>query len=98
MQIDLGKKRLAIGGTTVTLVLLVAVFSYSRGTFVKAFRHERQENWSQGIAAAFTPTHFGGVVLTVFGDNARGLVRGRDRATEMVTFDPGPRWTPKTDN
>ena len=87
MQIDFGEKRVTIAGTAVTVFLLVAVLSYSRRTFVKAFLHERQDDWREGIAAAFA--HFGGVVLTVLGDNARALVRGRDRATGTVSFQPG---------
>jgi transposase len=87
MQVDFGEKRVTIGGTVVTVFLLVAVLSYSRRTFVKAFLHERQDDWREGIAAAFL--HFGGVVLTLLGDNARALVRGRDRATGTVTFHPG---------
>ena len=87
MQIDFGEKRVTIAGTAVTVFLLVAVLSYSRRTFVKAFLHERQDDWREGIAAAFM--HFGGVVLTVLGDNARALVRGRDRATGTVVFHPG---------
>jgi len=87
MQVDFGEKRVTIGGAAVTVFLLVAVLSYSRRTFVKAFLHERQDDWREGIAAAFQ--HFGGVVLTVLGDNARALVRGRDRATGTVTFHPG---------
>jgi transposase len=87
MQVDFGEKRVTIAGTAVTVFLLVAVLSYSRRTFVKAFLHERQDDWREGIAAAFV--HFGGVVLTVLGDNARPLVQGRDRATGTVTFHPG---------
>jgi transposase len=87
MQIDFGEKRVTVAGTAITVFLLVAVLSYSRRTFVKAFLHERQDDWREGIAAAFL--HFGGVVSTVLGDNARALVRGRDRATGTVTFHPG---------
>ena len=87
MQIDFGEKRVTIAGTAITVFLLVAVLSYSRRTFVKAFLHERQDDWREGIAAAFM--HFSGVALTVLGDNARALVRGRDRATGTVTFHPG---------
>lgn len=87
MQIDFGEKRVTVAGTAITVFLLVAVLSYSRRTFVKAFLHERQDDWREGIAAAFM--HFGGVVLTMLGDNARALVRGRDRATGTVTFHPG---------
>ena len=61
MQIDFGEKRVTIAGTAITVFLLVAVLSYSRRTFVKAFLHERQDDWREGIAAAFL--HFGGVVL-----------------------------------
>jgi transposase len=87
LQVDFGEKRVTIAGTAITVFLLVAVLSYSRRTFVKAFLHERQDDWREGIAAAFM--HFGGVALTVLGDNARALVRGRDRATGTVTFHPG---------
>ena len=87
MQVDFGEKRLTIAGTDVNVFLLVAVLSYSRRTFVKAFLHERQDDWREGIASAFM--HFGGIVRTVLGDNARALVRGRDRATGTVTFHPG---------
>jgi len=87
MQIDFGEKGVTIAGTAITVFLLVAVLSSSRRTFVKAFLHERQDDWREGIAAAFV--HFGGVVLTVLGDNARALVRGRDRASGTVTCHPG---------
>jgi transposase len=87
MQVDLGEKRLTIAEASVTVFLLVAVLSYSRRVFVKAFLCERQDDWREGIAAAFS--HFGGVPRTVLGDNARALVLGRDRATGTVTFHPG---------
>ena len=61
MQVDFGEKRVTIGGAAVTVFLLVAVLSYSRRVFVKAFLHERQDDWREGIAAAFV--HFGGVPL-----------------------------------
>jgi transposase len=86
LQVDFGQKRVSIGGVEVTVFLLAAVLSYSRRLFVKAFLHERQDDWREGIAAAFG--HFGGVPLTVLGDNARALVIGRDRATGTVRFHP----------
>lgn len=86
LQIDFGEKRVAIGGTAVRVFLLVAVLSYSRRLFVKAFFNERQDDWREGIAAAFA--HFGGVTATILGDNARALVLGRDRATGTVHFHP----------
>lgn len=86
MQVDFGEKRVTIGGVAVTVFLLVAVLSYSRRVFVKAFLRERQDDWREGIAAAFT--HFGGVPLAVLGDNARALVLGRDRISGTITFHP----------
>jgi transposase len=86
LQIDFGQKRVQIAGAWVRVFLLVAVLSYSRRLFVKAFLSERQDDWREGIAAAFT--HFGGVPRTLLGDNARALVVGRDRATGTVMFHP----------
>jgi transposase len=86
LQIDFGEKRVTVGDTPVRVFLLVAVLSYSRRLFVKAFLQERQDDWREGIAAAFV--HFGGVTATVLGDNARALVLGRDRATGTVQFHP----------
>jgi len=86
VQIDFGQKRLRIAGVSIRIFLLVAVLSYSRRLFVKAFLHERGDDWREGIAAAFA--HFGGVPRTLLGDNARALVLGRDRATGTVRFHP----------
>jgi transposase len=86
VQIDFGQKRLQIAGVRVRIFLLVAVLSYSRRLFVKAFLNERGDDWREGIAAAFA--HIGGVPRTLLGDNARALVLGRDRATGTVSFHP----------
>lgn len=86
MQVDFGEKRLLIGGVSIKVHLLVAVLSYSRRLFVKAFLRERQDDWREGIAGAFR--HFGGVPRTVLGDNARALVLDRDRTTGQVRFHP----------
>lgn len=86
LQIDFGQQRVSIAGTDVRVFLLVAVLSYSRRLFVKAFLNERQDDWREGIAAAFV--HFGGVPRTLLGDNARALVLGRDRGTGTVVFHP----------
>jgi len=69
MQIDFGERRVWIGDRQVTVHFLVAVLSHSRRIFVKAFLHERQGHWLDGIASAFR--HFAGVPLEVLGDNAR---------------------------
>jgi transposase len=86
VQVDFGEKRVTIAGVAVTVFLLVAVLSYSRRVFVKPFLRECQDDWREGIAAAFL--HFGGVPMRVLSDNARALVVGRDRATGTVTFHP----------
>jgi transposase len=86
MQIDFGQKRVVIGGTPVTVHLMVAVLSYSRRIFVRAFLAERGDDWREGIAEAFR--HFGGVVHVVLGDNAKALVVKRDRESNTVTFHP----------
>jgi len=87
LQIDFGEKRVRVAGAWVRVFLLVAGLSYSRRLFVKAFLNERQDDWREGIAAAFQ--HFGGVPRTLLGDNARALVLGRDRATGSVIFSAG---------
>jgi transposase len=87
MQIDFGQKVVSIAGELVRIFLLVAVLSYSRRIFVKAFLSERQDDWREGIAGAFR--HFGGVTCTLLGDNARALVIDRDRTTGVVRFHPG---------
>src|SRR5205085_2044334 len=86
MQIDFGQKWVSIAGQMVRVYLLVAVLSYSRRIYVQAFLSERQDDWREGIAGAFR--HFGGVVSTLLGDNARALVEQRDRETGVVTFHP----------
>ena len=86
MQVDFGEKWVCIAGELVRVFLLVAVLSYSRRLFVKAFLNQRSDDWREGIAGAFR--HFGGVTRTILGDNAKALVVGRDRATGIVTFHP----------
>lgn len=86
MQIDFGQKLVCIAGAVVRVYLLVAVLSYSRRLFVKAFLAERTDDWLEGVAEAFR--HFGGVTHTLLGDNARALVARRDRETATVVFSP----------
>jgi transposase len=84
LQIDFGETRVAIGGESVRVYLFVATLGYSRRLFVRAFQHERQSAWFDGIEAAFC--HFGGVPQEVLLDNARALVDRHDAATREVTF------------
>jgi len=86
LQIDFGETRVAIGEEPLRVYLFVATLGYSRRLFVRAFRHERQSAWFDGIEAAFQ--HFGGVPQEVLLDNARALVDRHDAATREVTFNP----------
>jgi transposase len=86
LQIDFGQKRVQIGAVFVRVFFLVAVLSYSRRLFVKAFLNERQDDWREGIAAAFT--HFGGVPRTLLGDNARRWSVGAIGPPAPVIFHP----------
>jgi transposase len=87
LQIDFGERWVPIGARRVRVYLLVAVLGYSRRLFVRAFLAERQDDWREGIAAAFR--HFGGVPRTLLVDNARPLVLDRDPVTGVVGFHPG---------
>ena len=84
LQIDFGERRVAIGEASVKVFLFVATLGYSRRLHVRAFRHERQENWFAGLESAFE--RFGGATEEVLFDNDRGLVVRHDRATREVEF------------
>jgi transposase len=76
LQIDFGATSASIGGERVRVHLFVATLGYSRRVFVRAFRHERQSAWFDGMEGAFQ--HFGGVPREVLFDNARALVDYHD--------------------
>jgi transposase len=84
LQIDFGETRAVIGGERVRVHLFVATLGYSRRLLVRAFRHERQSAWLDGVEAAFR--RFGGVPEEVLLDNARALVEHHDAATREVRF------------
>jgi transposase len=84
MQIDFGGVSVVIGGQAVRVFLFVATLGYSRRTFVRAFRHERQTAWLDGIEGAFR--HFGGLPAEILLDNARALVTHHDAQTREVVF------------
>jgi transposase len=86
LQIDFGEKRTSIAGALVRVFFLVAVLSFSRRIFVKAFLAQRQDDWREGLLDAFR--HFGGVTQTVLIDNAGPLVLGRDRETGVARLHP----------
>ena len=84
LQIDFGATTVSIGGERVRLHLFVATLGYSRRPFVRAFRHERQSAWFDGMEGTFQ--RFGGVPQEVLFDNARALVEYHDAATGEVRF------------
>lgn len=84
LQIDFGATTASIGGERVRLHLFVATLGYSRRLFVRAFRHERQTAWFDGMEGAFQ--HFGGVPREVLFDNARTLVDYHDAVSREVRF------------
>ncbi len=86
MQVDFGEKKVRLGGELVKVFLLVAVLSFSRRLFVRAFLNQRGDDWREGVAAAFM--HFGGVPQEVLGDNARPLVEEHNRQAGTVRFHP----------
>ena len=84
LQIDFGATTVPIGGAAVRVHLFVATLGYSRRPFLRAFRHERQSAWFDGMEGAFR--RFGGVPQEVLFDNARALVDHHDAATREVRF------------
>jgi len=84
LQIDFGATTVPIGGAAVRVHLFVATLGYSRRPFVRAFRHERQSAWFDGMEGGFR--RFGGVPQEVLFDNARALVDYHDAATREVRF------------
>jgi hypothetical protein len=86
LQIDFGERLIEIGGSRVKAFLFVATLGWSRRCHVRAFPHERQESWFDGLESAFLS--FGGVPEEVLFDNARALVSEHDAGTRTVAFNP----------
>ncbi len=85
LQIDFGQRRVAIEGEDPGRVFLfVATLGYSRRLYARAFRHERQSAWLEGIEGAFR--HFGGLPGELLLDNARALVKHHGPVTREVEF------------
>jgi transposase len=86
LQIDFGERRVEIGGVLTKVFLFVATLGYSRRLHVRAYRHERQESWFDGLESAFRA--FGGVAREVLLDNARALILHHDPASREVVLHP----------
>jgi transposase len=87
MQIDFGEKVVPIAGQPVKVYLMTAILGYSRRLFVRAFLAQRQDDWLEGLDAAFR--HFGGLTEQILCDNASPLVIAHDRQTGEVVWNPG---------
>jgi transposase len=86
LQIDFGERRVEIGGTAVKVFFFVATLGYSRRLHVRAYGHEKQDSWFDGMESAFAA--FGGVPQEVLLDNARALIVHHDRASREVVLHP----------
>jgi transposase len=84
LQIDFGERLVEIDEVKVTVFLFVATLGYSRRLHTRAFEHERQESWFEGLESAFLA--FGGVPEEVLIDNPRALVAAHDAVTRTVAF------------
>src|ERR1700760_904418 len=86
LQIDFGERRVEIGGVAVNVFFFVATLGYSRRLHVRAYGHERQDSWFDGLESAFRA--FGGVPREVLLDNAKALILHHDPASREVVLHP----------
>ena len=86
LQIDFGERRVEIGGVAVKVFFFVATLGYSRRVHVRAYGHERQDSWFDGLESAFRT--FGGVPQEVLLENAKALILHHNRASREVVLHP----------
>lgn len=86
LQIDFGERRVELGGATMKVYFFVATLGFSRRLHVRAYRHEKQESWFDGLESAFRA--FGGVPVEALLDNARALIIHHDPASREVILHP----------
>jgi transposase len=86
LQIDFGERRVEIGGVAVKVYLFVATLGYSRRLHVRAYGHEKQDNWFDGMESVFHA--FGGVPREVLLDNAKALILHHDPVSREVVLHP----------
>lgn len=86
LQIDFGERRVEIGEMAVKVYLFVATLGYSRRVHVRAYGHEKQDSWFEGMESAFHA--FGGVPREVLLDNAKALILHHDPVSREVMLHP----------
>ncbi len=86
LQIDFGERRVEIGGVAIKVFLFVATLGYSRRLHVRAYGHERQDSWFDGMESPFRA--FSGVPREVLVDNAKALVLHHDPVSREVVLHP----------
>jgi transposase len=86
LQIDFGERRVEIAGVPAKVFLFVATLGYSRRLHVRAYGHEKQDSWFDGMESAFRA--FGGVPREVLLDNAKALILHHDPASREVVLHP----------
>src|SRR6201989_7234 len=86
LQIDFGERRVEIDGVAVKVFFFVATLGYSPRLHVRAYGHERQDSWFDGLESAFRA--FGGVPREVLLDNAKALILHHDPASREVVLHP----------
>jgi transposase len=86
LQIDFGERRVEIGGVSVKVFFFVATLGYSRRLHVRAYGHEKQDSWFDGMESAFRA--FAGVPQEVLLDNARALILHHDPVSREVVLHP----------
>lgn len=84
LQVDFGEKDVLMNGVKVRLHFFVCKLGFSRRIFVKAYMHETQEAWLDGMESAFR--YFGGLPCCIVCDNASSLVRDHYAKDESQRF------------
>ena len=86
LQIDFGERRVEIGDKATKVFFFVATLGYSRRLHVRAYGHEKQDSWFDGMESAFRA--FDGIPQEVLLDNARALILHHDPASREVVLHP----------
>jgi hypothetical protein len=81
LETDLVERRLRIGGQFVPVYLFVAILSYSRRLYVRAYLEGGEAAWLDGLEQAFS--YYGGVPAEVLFRNPRVCFR-RDPKTDEI--------------